>query len=196
MPPAGNLGTSEIKILEAWIEGGMKKGTCGAAKPKTDAGATPADAGQVVAPPASVCTSGVTADPETYGATMRPGNACIACHELQSGPPLAAGGTVFPSLVEPDDCNGSAGVAAGLKVLIIDANGAMRAVPVNAAGNFMTWASLADGGSAPPIAKPYKALVVRGNHIREMKATQTDGDCNGCHTERGMNGAPGRIMAP
>lgn len=193
MPPSGKLGKSEIEILETWIEDGMKKGTCSTTKPD---GGTTKDAGKSDAksdattppPPPTVCTSGVTADPEVYGPTMRPGKACISCHTLQSGPALAAGGTVFPSLFEPDDCNGSnAGTAAPMKVLIIDANGAMKTHSVNSAGNFFT---------AVDFPKPYKAIVVRGNQIREMKHTQTDGDCNGCHTERGKNGAPGRIMAP
>ena len=200
MPPTGNLGKTEITILEEWIDGGMKKGSCTTAKPKTDRGTTPAhDAGKEASspPPAeSVCTSGVTADPEVFGPIMRPGHACISCHASQSGPSFAAAGTVFPSAFEPNGCNGSPGSTAGLKVLIIDANGVMRSLPVNNAGNFLSPAFLADGGAATPIAKPYKALVVRGNHIREMKGTQTETDCNGCHTERGKNGAPGRIMAP
>jgi len=29
-----------------------------------------------------------------------------------------------------------------------------------------------------------------------MSALQTTGDCNGCHTEAGASGAPGRIQLP
>jgi len=29
-----------------------------------------------------------------------------------------------------------------------------------------------------------------------MTAPQTSGDCNGCHTQTGANGAPGRITLP
>jgi hypothetical protein len=39
-------------------------------------------------------------------------------------------------------------------------------------------------------------MVVKGNEVREMKTPQYDGDCNGCHSEWGDSGAPGRVMAP
>jgi hypothetical protein len=29
-----------------------------------------------------------------------------------------------------------------------------------------------------------------------MSTLQSSGDCNGCHTEQGKNGAPGRIFLP
>ena len=45
------------------------------------------------------------------------------------------------------------------------------------------------------IPMPYRAMVVKGTKVREMKTLQTDGDCNGCHTEKG-NGSPVRIMMP
>ncbi|MBX3229569.1 MAG: hypothetical protein KF837_19780 [Labilithrix sp.] len=202
MPPSGNLGKDEIDILEEWIDGGMKKGTCAPPKaPKSDAGSGEArDAGRDAAPAPrpSVCTSGVTADPDRYGGAMRPGNACISCHASQSGPTFVAAGTVYPTLVEPNDCNGTNGTN-GTKVLIIDANGVMRVLPVNSAGNFWLRPPPVADAQAPAsaeIAKPYKAVVVRGNQIREMKGTQSETDCNTCHTERGRNGAPGRIMAP
>lgn len=191
MPPAGKLGTDEIEILEKWIGDGMPKGSCGApTDTKADGGSSPStkkDSGSsTTPPPKSVCTSGVTA-PDVTGQIMKPGNACISCHTEQSGPSFTVAGTVFPTSHEPDDCNGSDGPTDGVKVLIIDANGAMRALPVNASGNFMS-------GTALPT--PYRAIVVRGNSIREMKSTQTDGDCNNCHTEWGTSGAPGRVMEP
>lgn len=195
MPPDGKLGTDEIAILEKWIADGMPKGTCVTSSDgnKTDAGTTTTkkDAGTQTVdpppPPQSVCTSGVTASADAFGQSMRPGNACINCHTDQSGPSFTVAGTVFPTSHEPDDCNGTDGPTDGVKVLIIDANGAMRALPVNAAGNFM---------SSTALPTPYRAIVVRGNSIREMKSTQTDGDCNGCHTEWGGNGTPGRVMEP
>lgn len=193
MPPDGKLGTDEISILEKWISDGMPKGSCGeatAAKPdggkptttKKDAGPTAESEPE----PASVCTSGVTAPPGA-GATMRPGATCISCHTAQSGPSFTVAGTVFPTAHEPDNCNGSDGPTDAVKVLIIDKNGAMRSLPVNAAGNFM---------SNQALPTPYRAIVVRGNSIREMKATQTDGDCNNCHSQAGKGGAPGRVMEP
>jgi hypothetical protein len=191
MPPDGKLGTDEIEILEKWIADGMPKGSCGAPAAKADAGktATKKDAGVHTSEPdpQSVCTSGTTATEGVTGQGMKPGNACISCHTDQSGPSFSVAGTVFPTAHEPDGCNGTDGPTDGVKVLIIDANGAMRALPVNAAGNFM---------SNTALPTPYRAIVVRGNSIREMKSTQTDGDCNSCHTEWGSNGAPGRVTEP
>ena len=193
MPPDGKLGTDEIAILEKWIKDGMPKGSCGpSTDAKPDGGKTPskkdarAPEPEPQPEPESVCTSGVTA-PAGAGATMRPGGTCVSCHSAESGPSFTVAGTVFPTSHEPDNCNGSDGPTNGVKVLIIDANGAMRALPVNAAGNFMSNAAL---------PTPYRAIVVRGNSIREMKSTQTNGDCNGCHTEWGKSGAPGRVMEP
>lgn len=193
MPPDGKLGADAIEILEAWISGGMPAGSCGTSAGKPDAGKpgakkdAGADATPPNPPPTSVCTSGVEASPDLFAGTMRPGKACIACHTTQMGPSFTIAGTVFPTSHEPDDCNGANGATDAVKVLIIDGSGAVRALPVNAAGNFMSGAAL---------STPYRAIVVRGNSIREMKSTQTDGDCNGCHSEWGKSGAPGRVMAP
>ncbi|HJX65368.1 MAG TPA: hypothetical protein VJ860_15605 [Polyangia bacterium] len=44
---------------------------------------------------------------------------------------------------------------------------------------------------------PYTAKVVNGSGIeRVMVSTASSGDCNGCHTQTGANGAPGRITLP
>jgi hypothetical protein len=126
---------------------------------------------------------------------MAPGRACINCHSGQiaagntDAPDFEVGGTVYKTKHEPNGCNGddaTTGTDTGTKVLIIDATGAMRAFNVNSAGNFF-------GGS--DIQMPYRAMIVRGNSIREMHGAQTTGDCNSCHTEFG-NGAPGRVMEP
>ncbi len=196
MPPDGNLGPNEIDILDKWIAEGMPKGSCG---PPTiqDAGATTHDDpnAQPPAPPlrTGICTSGATAPPDLVGSAMHPGMACITCHTAMMGPSFTAAGTVYPTSTEPDDCNGSvgpiadAGATASLKVLMIDANGAIRSLPVNAVGNFST---------PTAFAPPYRAMLVRGNSIREMKAAQTEGDCNTCHSEFGAHDAPGRLLEP
>ncbi len=43
---------------------------------------------------------------------------------------------------------------------------------------------------------PYRAKVTSAQGERAMAAEQTSGDCNGCHTTEGANGAPGRIVSP
>jgi cytochrome c553 len=196
MPPDGPLGASEIAILEKWVGGKMPKGSCGSKPVGPDGGAGPeggagggggGDAAAKDAAPdaASVCTSGTTWAPGTPpSGLMLPGKACIGCHSATGGPSFTIAGTVYPTLHEPNGCNGIGGPA--MSVLIIDAAGKTHTMPVNAAGNFTR---------VTGIPMPYKAMVVKGTKTREMKTPQTDGDCNGCHSEQG-NHAPGRIMAP
>lgn len=191
MPPDGPLDRSDVAVLERWVAAGMPRGSCetkpatpDAAPSAADAGPAPKDAGSGAA---SVCTSGVTATPGTPpSALMQPGKTCIACHSATGGPSFELAGTVYPTLHEPDRCNGVNGALTGVSVLVIDAAGKSHTMPVNAAGNFMR---------VTGIPMPYRAMVVKGSKIREMKTLQTDGDCNGCHSEKG-SGAPGRIMVP
>jgi hypothetical protein len=119
------------------------------------------------------------------GPTMRPGEACISCHSVSGGPQLAVAGTVYPTGHEPDDCNGAGDSSA--VVTITDANGQQHELPVNQAGNFTLSSTL---------ALPYTARVVVGAAERAMGSSQATGDCNGCHTQLGSNGAPGRIVLP
>jgi hypothetical protein len=168
----------------------MPRGTCGASG--TDGGTTGgptgdggARAGDASADAATVCSSGATWAPGTPASElMHPGKPCLSCHAANDGPSYTLAGTVYPTIHEPNDCNGA--TAPNLSVLIIDATGKSHTMPVNEAGNFFRVTS---------IPMPYRAMVVNGGKVREMKTPQTDGDCNGCHTEQG-NRAPGRVMAP
>lgn len=164
--------TAEISAFEAWVAGGMQQGSCG--NPANDPFAGP-----------HTCTSGKK---YSFGesAAMEPGKACIACHKTKPGaPPFAIAGTVYPSGHEPDRCIGSG--AAGALVVVTDKDGKKYNLPVNSAGNF---------AAAGALALPYTAEVQYMGKTRAMAAAQTDGDCNGCHTENGANGAPGRIVLP
>jgi mono/diheme cytochrome c family protein len=96
-------------------------------------------------------------------------------------------GTVYPTVREPNDCNGVNGPAAAIQVVVTDAAGRVLTLPVNAAGNFFTNAA---------VTFPFHARVVRGGAVRMMIAAQSSGNCNGCHTTDGANGAPGRIVVP
>jgi hypothetical protein len=189
MPPEGPLAASDVAILEKWVSAGALKGSCGTTPATPDAGPTPGpvDGGPTkdAAPDAtSVCTSGVTFAPGTpSSALMQPGKACMACHSANGGPSFTLAGTVYPTLHEPDGCNGVPGT---MSVVIVDAAGKSHTLPVNAAGNFIR---------VTGIPMPYTAMVVKGTKTRTMKTPQTNGDCNGCHSEFG-NHAPGRIMAP
>jgi len=189
MPPAGALPAAQIAVLEKWVEAGMPKGaSCEPPAVSRDAG--PGDAGVKDAAPdaTSVCSSNVRAEagapPSPF---MKPGKKCIACHSNAGGPSYQFAGTVYKTLHEPDDCQGvHGGAGSGVSILLIDAAGKTHTIPVNEAGNFYRVTSM---------PMPYRAMVVKGTSVREMKTPQTDGDCNGCHSEWG-NRAPGRIMAP
>jgi hypothetical protein len=121
------------------------------------------------------------------GPTMRPGEACIACHSRGEGPTFALAGTVFQTAHEPNDCLGVNGPTARATVVIVDANNRTVTMNVNASGNFSYSGAL---------ATPFRAKVVQNGVERIMATPQTTGDCNRCHTVAGANGAPGRIMLP
>lgn len=177
--PAPHVGADAVAVVEKWIADGYPKGSCGASG--NDGGPTEIQ---------SVCTSGKTwtfGDDEDQGSRMNPGKACIACHlEKQGKAKIALGGTVYPTVREPDLCYGAAG--SGAVVVITDASGREYRLDVGPTGNF----AIRSGA----IETPYSAKVVVGTNVREMKKKQTSTDCNSCHTETGENGAPGRIMLP
>jgi mono/diheme cytochrome c family protein len=164
-PPAARASAEEIAVVSTWIAAGMPGGT----------GCAP------------ICTSGKTWTGGNHESPlMNPGMACIACHTADEGPRLSLAGTVYPTIHEPDRCDG-AGAASGAQVIITGADGQTLTLAPNAAGNFYAEAS---------VARPYRAKVVTAAGERAMTAEQTSGDCNGCHTEAGANGAPGRITLP
>ncbi len=189
--PATPASSSEIAAFETWIAagapstcmpGGGTGGTGGAGPGTPDAG--------VVQPPV-VCTSNQHWTRGNSGsASMRPGGACISCHTMSGGeaPRFQAAGTVYPTVREPDDCNGINGTTTGTTVVIVDANNHAYTVPVNSVGNFYM--------ETGTIALPFHAKVVRAGMERVMVAAQMSGDCNSCHTQDGANMAPGRIVAP
>ena len=189
MPPAGNLDAATIAVFAKWVAAGIPKGaSCDAPAPDGDGGGPPPDPPDAGPPPVSVCTSGIPTHPtDAQDELMNPGMACVACHKLNPDqyPDFKLGGTVYPTAHEPDSCAG----AAAARVLVIDAVGNVHTADTNAHGNFIF-------DSATPIPPPYRAMVINGTNIRQMKTPQTDGDCNGCHTEWGSSGAPGRVRMP
>ena len=140
----------------------------------------------------TVCTSGQTwTGGSTKSANMEPGLACRSCHVVlgQAGTKdFDISGTVYPTAHEPDLCNG----VGGTTVVITDVNKTDHVLQVNSVGNFYN----DDGLGFLKIPTPYTAKVVSGTKVREMLTSQTNGDCNSCHTEQGTQSAPGRIMAP
>jgi hypothetical protein len=162
-----------------------------AALPDADAHAPSGDAGRdatrEAGPVTVTCTSATYWDTTSAASElMHPGKTCIGCHQATGGPSYTIAGTVYPTMHEPDDCNGVDGTLTGMTILIIDAAGATHTMPVDASGNFKRVTS---------IPMPYRASVISGPNVREMRTAQTDGDCNGCHSVLGTK-SPGRIMAP
>lgn len=164
----------------------------------------PGGGGEQPAPAATVCSSELTweMDEDNFvpgageldddGPWMNPGLACISCHEQEDddGPFILLGGTVYPTLHEPDLCFGVNGAATDVKVEVTDAQNKTFTMPLQPTGNF----SLPVG--AGPVVFPIRAKVVANGKERAMATPQMSGDCNGCHTEQGKNGAPGRIFLP
>jgi mono/diheme cytochrome c family protein len=182
-PPARSPEDDEILAFETWVNGGTKRNPVSCTAP-SDAG-TGTDAGGGGGQ--GKCTSGETWTGGDNGSPlMHPGAACNGCHQVSGGPSFRVAGTVFPTLHEPIDCNGS-GTNPPLTVGILDADGNTTAMSVNEAGNFYTTETL---------TFPLRVAVYDGNSTRVMRGTVPSGDCNSCHTAKGNNGAPGRIMPP
>jgi mono/diheme cytochrome c family protein len=164
-PPAAPATADEIAALASWIAADTPAGNgCG-----------------------PICTSGTTWPWGNEGSPdMNPGMACKGCHSLGEGPVFSVAGTLYPTVHEPDLCNG-ADASTGAHVVITGADGRSLTLAPNSAGNFF---------SEMVVALPYRAKVVTAAGERAMTAQQTSGDCNSCHTQVGANGAPGRIMLP
>ena len=133
--------------------------------------------------PPKICSTHSASSVEE-GTTMSPGGDCNGCHSSHGeGPAFTIVGTVMGAMNDDTNCNGVGGV----EVDITGADGVMLTLTTNSAGNFYTQQS---------VARPFHAKVLRGSTERAMVAAQAVGDCNTCHTARGANNAPGRIVAP
>jgi len=117
---------------------------------------------------------------------MHPGMSCIDCHAKGEGPRFLIAGTVFQSLAEADDVYGVKDVT----VQITDAKGKVFKLTTNASGNFFLEAR------GNTLTAPFTAKVIVNGKERAMGSPQSSGSCNVCHTAKGVNGAPGRIIVP
>jgi hypothetical protein len=107
---------------------------------------------------------------------------------------------VYPTVHESDDCIG-VGDMGGVVIEITDAEGRVFNLEPNASGNILLERADAPNRryEAPfttEFSYPYRARVLFEGRERAMVSAQTSGDCNGCHTVHGANGAPGRIYLP
>ncbi len=180
-PPAEAPTADEIATFEAWVAAGTPMGTACTDTP--DGGIPDAGAGQYNTP--LVCTSKTTYK-GGENANMRPGEACQACHQQQGGPAFTFAGTVYPTAHEPNDCNGIA--TPTVTVAVTDKNGKVTNMTTNGVGNF--------SARARGLTAPFHVTLSANGKTRSMVGGVTSGDCNSCHTVNGLNGAPGRVMAP
>jgi hypothetical protein len=111
---------------------------------------------------------------------MSPGVYCSGCHTK-----FTIAGTVYPSLHEPNKCNGSQGP--GIQLVITGADGEQLVLRPGPTGNFY---------SSTIVRLPFRAAVMCGSTTRTMSTPQYRGDCDGCHTQYGAFKAPGRILEP
>jgi hypothetical protein len=138
--------------------------------------------------PRSTCLSGMKWTGGDEGsAEMHPGGNCIACHSSGEGPRFTVAGTAYRQVNEKTDCYGVQGAV----VTLTDAAGAVVRLTTNKAGNFMS-----RGRGKEHLTMPFTAKVVFQGAERAMGTPQSTGNCAGCHTVQGLNGAPGRIIVP
>lgn len=203
MPPVPlpAVPAADIAAFDAWVTAGMPAGSCD----------TTPDAGMVTL----TCTSGRTWNQGNNGSfDMNPGQACVACHlgqnfNGQNPPPSVSQpeeawffmGTVYPALNERDRCDSRPPPGVRVEILDMSGNLIVSMTPSPGSGNFASndqvnrsSAAIAWNDSVP---LPYRARVVNSVGDSLMMTTpQTSGDCNTCHTERGLGGAAGRIVYP
>ena len=196
--PLGGMATSyEMDLVRNWIDQGA---TLDCSAPGDGGTMTMMDAGSGnTLPPDSmpVCSSGrYWTDGNDGDPRMHPGRACINCHTASAAdedtPNLWVGGTVYPTVHEPDECLGADGRDEydGAFVRIVDALGRTYDLDVNRSGNFMLHKS------GNPFDMPFRASLHYDGRVREMYGEKHTGDCNSCHTVQGANYAPGRIYLP
>ena len=178
MPPGmtPTVPEADVAILEAWLAAGGPEGSC---ELPPDPFAGP-----------DTCTSGTHwTGGDRESPLMRPGGVCIRCHtDMREGPLLTLAGTVYASGREVDDCNGLGSTARDpITVDVIDAMGRTTTMTPNAAGNFF---------SNAVVTLPITAVVRYQGRERRMLTPVMSGDCNSCHTLRGTEMAPGRIVVP
>jgi hypothetical protein len=175
--------TKGVRICSAQ---GIGFGECICASGGTDGGGKIDDAS---APPINTCSSKSAWTGGLQGSVdMTPGRPCIACHlTTPRSPQYTVAGTVYTSLHDPDDCNGSDGIA--VAIAFMDDRGAElgQRLQINRVGNFFT-------SRAMPVS--YRVKIIAAGIERVMQAPVTNGDCNVCHTAPGTQGASGRVVKP
>src|SRR4249920_3005010 len=79
--------------------------------------------------PSECSTRSVWTEGNEESPLMHPGGACISCHGSDEGPRYTIAGTIFPTMVDPTDCNGSNGTGGAIRVVITGLDGNVLSVP-------------------------------------------------------------------
>jgi len=186
MPPGAGVSVSaaEINAFTAWVDAGTPAGSCGST------------VDPVFGAPPQCSSNRSWTGGNSGSAQMRPGEACIGCHKLNTdAPSFAIAGTVYPTGHEPNLCDGTA--AAGATVTVTDKNKVSHTATVNSAGNFSINAGAFSGWPVFPIT----ATVSFNGKTRSMGTAVPSGDCNSCHSPDGtavggIAAPPGRVALP
>ncbi len=189
MPPVGYLQATsdEIYAFDQWEMAGAPEGTCNPSMPPPQ--------------PTDCVSNSLWQYGNAGSAGMNPGLACRACHlgqNFNGQNPQGISktsrayyfiGTVFADAHARNLCISPP--PAGAKIEILDKNGTVvSTLTPNAYGNFFS------SSTGTTIALPYTARVTANGKSARMLTPQTSGDCNTCHTDQGLQGAPGRIYWP
>ncbi len=200
MPPGDALSAAEYKAFADWVNAGAPAGTCAPVDDPFDDPPTCSSGQSLPFCDDDVVSTSLLDDDDDDGGdcagpTMNPGIACGSsnCHASGGeGPRIWFAGTVYRSGHEPDRCVGGPKAGTGqAQVVVTGANGAIVSRTVNAAGNFVLLRS-----QLASLSFPIRAEVRYDGRVRAMATPQQKGDCNGCHTQDGFDGAPGRIVLP
>ncbi len=119
------------------------------------------------------------------GPTHRPGQPCLVCHggSGPGSPTFSVAGTVFRTKAERTG-------AAGVLVILADADGVTKAFRTNEVGTFY----VQDSQWAPRF--PLRAVVRNGTTDLEMKTLiNGDGSCGSCHRDPAAPDAVGHVYA-
>lgn len=124
---------------------------------------------------------------------MNPGFPCNFCHTAfhaatgeNDAPIFAFAGTLYRHAHEPDSCVGSGDGLA--QVVVRDAENQELSALANVSGNFFFEDAI--------ITPPYSVEVLFEGRVRTSAMPHHNPDCNLCHTEKGSQGARGRVVLP
>jgi hypothetical protein len=125
------------------------------------------------------------------GPLHRPGQPCLLCHDGAFGDPqrFTLAGTIF-------ETQGSTVPSVGATVIVTDATGGTRELPVtNAAGNFYVTPGQYDPAFPLKISVrgPGNETIVMQSLVQGNGTVEPNGSCAGCHFDPQGPSSPGHV---